>query len=217
VRKHPGAVSVRTLRCFQSIATRCAPRRFGLVVESGLTAFWRSLGPARGGMILGFGLSEGPTAGARMSPDSEQDDLPKILARALRRAWKLYGVVGSATLSEEVARPSLARHLVRLVKEEGVTDEGPLVAAGLRHLISLANSPLSSKTLVPKENEDGRIFKEAGRLLIHFRVVNARARFIPEWRIRGRNFLFQARSASRQLSERIPSPAPLRHAPGSSP
>jgi hypothetical protein len=152
-----------------------------------------------------------------MSLDFEQDDLPKILARALRRAWKLYGVVGSATLSEEIARPSLARHLVRLVKEEGVTDEGPLVAAGLRHLISFANSPLSSKPSVPKENEDGRTFEDARRLLIHFRVVDARARFLREWRIGGRNFLFQARSASRQLSEKIPSPAPLRDAFGSSP
>jgi hypothetical protein len=151
-----------------------------------------------------------------MSLDFEQDDLPKILARALRRAWKLYDVVGSATLSEEVARPSLARHLVRLVKEEGVTDEGSLVAAGLRHLISFANSPLSSKTSVPKENEDGMTFEDAGRLLVHFRVVGAHARFLPEWRIRGRNFLFQARSASRQLSEKIPSPAQLRGAFGSS-
>jgi hypothetical protein len=150
-----------------------------------------------------------------MSLDFDQDDLPKILARALRRAWKLYGLVGSATLSEEVARPSLARHLVKLVKEEGVTDEGSLVAAGLRHLISFANSALSSKTSMPKENEDGRTFEKAGRLLVHFRVVGARARFLPEWRIRGRNFLFQARSASRQFSGKIPSPARLRHAPGS--
>jgi hypothetical protein len=126
--------------------------------------------------------SKRPKAAARMSLDFEQDDLPKILARALRRAWKLYEVVGSATLSEEVTRPSLARHLVRLTKE-GVTDEGPLVAAGLRHLISFANSPLSSETSAPKENDDGKTFEDARRSPLHFRVVDAHARFLREWRI----------------------------------
>ena len=118
---------------------------------------------------------------ARTSLDFE-DDLPRILARAVRRAWKLYEVAGSATLSEEVARPSLAKHLVRLAKE-GVTDEGPLVAAGLRHLISFANLPLSSKDSAPKENEDGKTFEDARRSLLHFRVVDVQARFLREWRI----------------------------------
>ena len=126
--------------------------------------------------------SKRPEAAARMSLDFEQDDLPRILAGALRRAWKLYEVVGGATLSQEVARPSLARHLVRLAKE-GVTDEGPLVAAGLRHLISFANSPRSSKTSALKENEDGKTFEDARRSLLHFRVVDAHARFLREWRI----------------------------------
>jgi hypothetical protein len=116
-----------------------------------------------------------------MSLDFEQDDLPKILARALRRAWKLYEAVGSAALSEEVARPSLARHLVKLAKE-GITEEGPLVAAGLRHLISLATSPPSSKTSVQKE-EEGNTFEDARRQPLHFRVVDAHARFLLQWRI----------------------------------
>jgi hypothetical protein len=91
-----------------------------------------------------------------MSLDFEQDDLPKILARALRRAWKLYEAVGSAALSEEVARPSLARHLVKLAKE-GITEEGPLVAAGLRHLISLATSQPSTKPA--PSMDDGEAFE----------------------------------------------------------
>jgi hypothetical protein len=123
-----------------------------------------------------------PKTAARTSLDFEQDDLPKILARAVRRAWKLYEVVGGATLSEEGARPSLARHLVRLAKE-GLTDEGPLVAAGLRHLISFAQSSLSSETSAPKENEHGKTFEDARRSLPHFRVVDAQARFLQEWRI----------------------------------
>ena len=111
-----------------------------------------------------------------------QDDLPKIVGRALGSAWELYKAVGSGTLSEEVARPSLASHLVALAKE-GVTEDGPLVAAGLRHLVSLATSSPFSKTSLPKE-EDGKTFAGATRQVLLFRIVNAHARFLLQWHIR---------------------------------
>jgi hypothetical protein len=67
--------------------------------------------------------SKRPKAAARMSLDFEQDDLPKILARALRCAWKLYEAVGSATLSKEVAWPSLAKHPVSLLRKASRTKD----------------------------------------------------------------------------------------------
>jgi hypothetical protein len=116
-----------------------------------------------------------------MSTDFEQDDLPKILARALVRAWELYRAFGNGTLSAEVVRPSLARHLVSLA-EEGMTREGPLAAAGFRYLVSLAAAPPSSKTSPPKE-DSGAIFEAATRQLLHFRIDHAHARFLLQWRI----------------------------------
>jgi len=116
-----------------------------------------------------------------MSVGFEQDDLPKILARAVVRAWELYQAFGTGTLPEEVARPSLTRHLVALAKD-GMTREGPLAAAGLRYLASLAAPPPSPKTSLPKE-DDGKTFEGATRQLAHFRIDDAHARFLLQWRI----------------------------------
>jgi hypothetical protein len=115
-----------------------------------------------------------------MLTDFERDDLPNILARAHRRAWELYQALGSSTLSEEVARPSLAKHLVALAKE-GVTRERALAAAGLRHLISLATSQPSTKPA--PSMDDGEAFECARRQLLHFRIDDARARFLITWRV----------------------------------
>ena len=60
-----------------------------------------------------------------------------LLARAFDQAWVDYYVPGrSGTLSKDIVRPMLARHLVTLARE-GVDDENALAAAGLRHLLSV--------------------------------------------------------------------------------
>jgi hypothetical protein len=74
-----------------------------------------------------------------------------LLARAFDRAWKNYYVPSRrGAISEEIARPSLGKHLVAMAKES-VKDEGALAAGGLLHLISLtpeildeARRPLAS-------------------------------------------------------------------------
>jgi hypothetical protein len=68
-----------------------------------------------------------------------QDDLTMLLARAFDRAWKDYYVPGRRSpISEEIARPSLGKHLVAMAKE-GVKEEGALATGGLLHLISLTS------------------------------------------------------------------------------
>ena len=73
-----------------------------------------------------------------MPPQSaSQDDMTTLLARAFSTAWKRYYLPGrSGTISEEVARHSLARHLVLMVKN-GVNEEEALVTGGLLYLVSL--------------------------------------------------------------------------------
>jgi hypothetical protein len=68
-----------------------------------------------------------------------QDDLTMLLARAFDRAWKDYYVPGRRSpISEEIARPSLGKHLVAMAKR-GVTEEAALATGGLLHLISLTS------------------------------------------------------------------------------
>jgi hypothetical protein len=68
-----------------------------------------------------------------------QGDLTLLLARAFDRAWKDYYVPGRRSpISEEIARPSLGKHLVAMAKE-GVKEEGALAKGGLLHLISLTS------------------------------------------------------------------------------
>ena len=72
-----------------------------------------------------------------MFESARQDDLPKILARSFIRAWERYYLSAqSEKVSEDVARPSLAKHLVAMAKE-GVKEEDALAAGGLLHLISI--------------------------------------------------------------------------------
>lgn len=111
---------------------------------------------------------------------TEQDDLPKILARALVRAWNLHEASGPSKLSVDVARPLLARHLVTLAKE-GMTKEGPLVAAGLQHLISLASTPPSNEAVPPKD--DAVAVGWSQRQPPSFHIEHARAKFLLQWRI----------------------------------
>ena len=65
-------------------------------------------------------------------------DLKLVLARAFDRAWARYYQPGRVTISQDVARPALASYLVQMAKD-GVTEEGPLAAAGVLHLISLTD------------------------------------------------------------------------------
>jgi hypothetical protein len=110
----------------------------------------------------------------------EEDDLPRVLARALVRAWDLYETSGASKLSVDVARPLLARHLVALAKE-GMTKEGPLVAAGLQHLISLASTPPSHEAAPPKDDADAVGWTR--RQPTSFRIEHAGAKFLLQWRV----------------------------------
>jgi hypothetical protein len=69
---------------------------------------------------------------------SEQpDDELKLLARAFDRAWKRYyrpSRIGA--ISESVARPALAKHLIALAKEDLVSFDA-LADGGFLHLISI--------------------------------------------------------------------------------
>ena len=109
-----------------------------------------------------------------MSTDNEYD-LPKVLIRAGRRRWELYSN-GGGTVDEDVAVSSLARQLVVLAKK-GMTEEGPLVAAGLRFLISLTASPSSSIS----DDEDGA--NESLGHPLEFCIEGANAKFLFQWRI----------------------------------
>jgi hypothetical protein len=111
-----------------------------------------------------------------VSRDAECD-LPKVLIRAGRRAWKLYREGNSSDIVEEdVAVSLLAKHLVVLAKE-GITEEEPLVAAGLRYLISLTPPPSTSIS------DDEHDVSESLRQPLEFRLEKASAKFLLEWRI----------------------------------
>src|SRR5437879_1444099 len=98
-----------------------------------------------------------------MFESAPQDDLPKILARSFIRAWERYCVsVQDNRVSEEVARPSLARHLVAMANK-GIKDEDALAAEGLLHLISLT--------------PDEPPWEE-------FRIEVAQAKFLHQWNVR---------------------------------
>jgi hypothetical protein len=108
-----------------------------------------------------------------MSTDFEQDDLPKILTRAFLCAWEQYCEADpKGRLSEEVARPFLKGFLVGCARE-GMTDEGQLVAAGLRYLIS------SSKRSTKDEGKT----TDDGRWPVRFCINRAPAKFVRQWRI----------------------------------
>lgn len=60
-----------------------------------------------------------------------------LLARAFDLAWEeYYGPDYAGPLSEEIARPALAKFLVDMAKS-GVREEKALAACGILHLVAL--------------------------------------------------------------------------------
>ena len=84
----------------------------------------------------GTGLAS--QAPAAVSERRQAHELTLLLARAFDLAWlRYYHWRGQRpTISEELAKPALARHLVERAKG-GVNEERMLAESGLSHLISL--------------------------------------------------------------------------------
>jgi len=102
-----------------------------------------------------------------MSPTDQK--IRYILARAFDEAWaNYYRTSGNGAISEESARPTLAKFLVAQAKEG--TDEAALAAAGFEHLMSLA----------PTQGVAARFDAQFWSM----RLDNATARFIPLARIK---------------------------------
>jgi hypothetical protein len=122
-----------------------------------------------------------------MPPATDQDELPAILARAFVQAWQDYYLPGRRhTISEETARPALAKHLVAMAKE-GVKEEGALAAAGLQYLDSMTPAPHRSYLSRVKPSDAFDEPPGQSRTLesedLHFRLDGLRARFLPLWRV----------------------------------
>jgi hypothetical protein len=95
-------------------------------------------------------------------PERVDDEL-KLLARAFDWAWnRYYRPSRIGAISESVARPALAKHLIALAKE-GVVSVDALAESGLLHLVSLT----------PEAQHWG-----------HLRIEGAGAKFQQEWRVR---------------------------------
>jgi hypothetical protein len=60
-------------------------------------------------------------------------EITQLLARAFDQAWARYYRPGRVTMSADMARSALAKHLVEMAKG-GILDKGELAAAGLLHL-----------------------------------------------------------------------------------
>jgi hypothetical protein len=71
-----------------------------------------------------------------MAEPLDDEVLKLLLARAFDRAWARYYRPGRVTISPEIARPALAKYLVRRAKD-GVTEEDRLTGGGLMYLISI--------------------------------------------------------------------------------
>jgi hypothetical protein len=96
-------------------------------------------------------------------PERADDELKLLLARAFDRAWKRYFRPSrSGAISESVARPALAKHLIALAKE-GLVSLDALAEGGYLHLVSIT----------PAAQHWG-----------HLRIEGAGARFQREWRVR---------------------------------
>ena len=122
-----------------------------------------------------------------MPTAADQDELPAILARAFVQAWQSYYQSGrDDAISEETARPALARHLVAMAKE-GVRDEIALAAAGLQFLNSVTPEPRRSYITRIKQNDDfNQPSGRSGILRIEdssFHLNGLGARFLPMWRV----------------------------------
>lgn len=114
-----------------------------------------------------------------------------LLARAFDEAWDRYYLPHrSDALSENIARPLLAKHLVALAKQ-GLTDKDALAAAGLEQLISLKSAPRQPGALPegdptgpqPESQFEGATLHPD---TLHSRLNEARATFVPGWRIPSR-------------------------------
>jgi hypothetical protein len=91
------------------------------------------------------------------------DELKLLLARAFDLAWRCYYRPSRfGAISENDARPALAKHLIALAKE-GVVSVEALAEGGFLHLLSLT----------PEAQHWG-----------HLRIEGAGARFQREWRVR---------------------------------
>jgi hypothetical protein len=96
---------------------------------------------------------------------SEQmdDELKLLLARAFDRAWnRYYRLSRIGAISANVARPSLAKHLIALAKG-GVVSFDALADGGLTYLVSIT----------PEAPHWGDL-----------RIERAGAKFQAEWRVR---------------------------------
>jgi hypothetical protein len=91
------------------------------------------------------------------------DEFKILLARAFDLAWKRYYRPSRfGAISENDARPALAKHLIALAKE-GVVSVEALAEGGLLHLLSLT----------PEAQHWG-----------HLRIEGAKAKFQRQWQIR---------------------------------
>jgi hypothetical protein len=95
--------------------------------------------------------------------EGTRDEFKLLLARAFDRAWKRYyrsSRIGA--ISEGVARPALAKHLIASARE-GLVSVDALAEGGLLHLVSLT----------PEAQHWG-----------HQRIEKAGAKFQQKWRVR---------------------------------
>jgi hypothetical protein len=120
-----------------------------------------------------------------MSLAVDQDDLPAILARAFVQAWHSYYLPERPdAISEEIARPALAKHLVAMAKE-GMSEEVSLATAGLQYLNSFTPGHHGSGISCPEESgildEPSDQPTTIRSRSLHFDGL--KARFLVEWRI----------------------------------
>jgi hypothetical protein len=111
-----------------------------------------------------------------------------MLARAFDKAWTHYYLPGrDGALSEDIARPSLAKHLVALVRE-GIREEDALATAGLEHLISLTptlerSAPLRAEDRDVSGPQSVNEIASPEERTFHCRIDGATATFLAEWRM----------------------------------
>jgi hypothetical protein len=96
-----------------------------------------------------------------MPRPADRNELIFLLARAFDQAWdRYYQPTRRVTIPEDVARSSLATHLIKLA-EQGIRDEIALAEGGIQQLISLTPEPWG-----------------------HVRIDSACAKSVSVWRVR---------------------------------
>jgi hypothetical protein len=103
-----------------------------------------------------------------MPSDIPDQDIRRSLARAFDRAWGSYYRSGNLTISQDIARTELARHLVHLSKT-GVLDETMLASAGLSHLHQLSGK--HGKTVTAASREESRPSVKSERNAAHAKAA----------------------------------------------